>query len=291
MDKRKGYEVKSENELLDFLLENIKGMSRNNIKSLLTKKKILVDGKVETKHNYVLSVGQFVSISDAKNTDVVCPFDILYEDDEIIVINKPQGLLSIATNKEKDMTAYHILMEYVQVRNPKNRVYIVHRLDKDTSGVLIFAKNEKIKLAFQENWNENVKRRGYLAIVEGKLKQSEGVYKSYLKETKTQLVYSSSRAGDGLEAITEYKVVRCNSKYSLVQVNLLTGRKNQIRVHMQDLGNPIVGDKKYGATSNPINRLGLHANIIEVVHPFTKKLLKFEAPIPKAFKFLVKEGK
>ncbi|MDR0857786.1 MAG: RNA pseudouridine synthase [Oscillospiraceae bacterium] len=211
--------------------------------------------------------------------------NILYEDEEIIVINKAAGLLSIASESEKLHTAYREITAYVRERSPRSRVFIVHRLDRDTSGVLLFAKNEKIKRALQDNWNKIVLTRGYTAITEGLFAEKSGTIRSFLFETKTHLMYSgrSNGAGDGLEAITKYEVSAETDKFSLLDLRLLTGRKNQIRVHMKDLGHPVIGDKKYGALQNPLGRLGLHANLLEIEHPLTRKILHFSAPVPREF--------
>lgn len=235
-------------------------------------------------------IGQTVVVSlKADRSPAKNPLlSIIYEDDEIIAINKPAGLLSIATDKETELTAYHILMDYEREKNIKNRVYIVHRLDRDTSGVLIIAKNEKMKLLLQDNWGDIVKERGYVAVVEGKLKEKSGTLKSWLKETKTHLIYSSNKPGDGLEAITNYQVLSEGENYSLISVDLETGRKNQIRVQLQDIGHSIAGDKKYSAETNPLKRLCLHANKLAFVHPTTKELMTFETPVPKEFNRLMK---
>lgn len=271
--------------LLDFLLKNINGKSKNNIKSLLVRSNIFVDNKMITKHDYQLHQGQKVTIkwnqiNNKEKNDVI---DILYEDNDIIVINKPAGLLSIATDNEKEITAYHLATDYVKRKNPKNRVFIVHRIDRDTSGVLLIAKNEAIKHLFQDNWDDLVLTRSYIAVVEGKITNESDTIKSWLKETSTKLVYSTNKTNDGKEAITNYKRLKYNSKYSLLDVNITTGRKNQIRVHMKDIGHCIIGDKKYGARTNPIKRLGLHANVLELKHPLTKKVMRFEAQIPGTF--------
>ena len=167
--------------------------------------------------------------------------DIIYEDKEIIVVNKEAKLLTISTDKVKNHTLYNEVSNYVKKQYPKNKIFVVHRLDKDTSGVILFVKNEKIKKAFQDNW-ENI-----------------GIIKSYLFETKTLQVLSSNNPNKGKLAITEYESIKESKKYSLVKINILTGRKNQIRVHLNLIGHSIVGDKKYGALTNPLNRLGLHA--------------------------------
>lgn len=282
-----------ESELLPFLLDRLKGKSRNNVKSLLTHKEVVVNGKIVTRHDHRLYVGSKVTIrgqarGGAKNIPSKM-LDIIYEDNEIIVIDKPAGLLSIATEREKENTAYRMLMEYVKSDDPNARVYIVHRLDRDTSGVLLIAKNEQIKHALQDNWNDNVIKRGYICVVEGMPKEKDGAIRSWLLETKTHLMYSSKTHGDGLEAITSYKVIEAGEKYALLDINLETGRKNQIRVHMKDMGNSIAGDKKYGAKTNPLRRLCLHANLLELTHPVTGAHLRFEAKLPKGFSSLIKE--
>nr|WP_319488763.1 RluA family pseudouridine synthase [uncultured Caproiciproducens sp.] len=271
--------------LLDFLLFSLPGKSRNHVKSLLKYREVSVDGTVVTQHNYVLKPGQKVRISRSVKQDKAPKniLDILYEDDNLIVINKPAGLLSIATDKEKELTAYHLLTDYVRLHNSSNRIFAVHRLDRDTSGVLMVAKNEEMKLALQDHWAELVSQRGYMAVVEGQLTEKSGKIRSWLKQTKTQLVYSSAKAGDGKEAITNYRVVKENTEYSLLEINLETGRKNQIRVHMKDMGHPVAGDKKYGARTNPLKRMGLHAYKLELQNPFTLETMCFEAKPPKSF--------
>lgn len=212
--------------------------------------------------------------------------DIIYEDKEIIVVNKPAGLLCISTDKEKDVTMYKMVSSYLKKSNSRAKIYIVHRLDRETSGLVVFAKNMSIKLALQNNWNEIVTKRGYVAVVEGEVSKDSGVIKSYLKETKTLFVYSSCDKSGKL-AITEYRKVMTNGGYTLLDINIKTGRKNQIRVHMKDMGNIIVGDKKYGSRKNPIRRLCLHANVLEFIHPITKRKMFFETDVPNSFIDLV----
>ena len=285
----KEYSVKKECELLDFLLENVKGQSRNNIKSLLSHRLIAVDGTTITQYNYKLAKGDIVQISKTPLSAVKNPkirknlSNIIYEDDEIIVVNKPSGLLAIATDKEKTKTIYHQLTEYVHHQNIHNRIFVVHRIDKDTSGVLMVAKNEILKDKLQDNWNKIVKDRKYIAICEGIFEKKQGSIRQFLKETKTNIMYDSKNPNDGQEAITHYKVIKESTRYSLVEVHIDSGRKNQIRVAMNDLGHPIIGDNKYGNASNPINRLGLHAEILELTHPISGKTMKFVAPIPNDF--------
>ena len=212
--------------------------------------------------------------------------EIVYEDKDIIVVNKPYGILSIATTKKEDKTMYKEVSSYIKKSNPKAKIYIVHRLDKDTSGLLVFAKNMNTKLILQNNWDNLVKKRSYIAIVEGEVEKEKGIIKSYLKETKAFLVYSTN-SKDGKLAITEYRKVFSNKQYSLLDINIKTGRKNQIRVHMKDINHPIVGDKKYASKKNPIRRMCLHANILELIHPKTNRLMHFELDIPNSFLKLI----
>ena len=281
------YEVKTECELLEFLFLTLKEQSRNSVKSLLSNHKVAVDGAPISQFNFKLFPGDTVIISKTpihKKTRSNLP--IIFENDEMIVINKPSGLLSIASDKEKGSTAYRMLTEYVQQKDKHNRIFVVHRLDEDTSGVLMVSKSAKLQQGLQDKWNELVSKRGYLAIVEGHLENKSGTVKSYLKKNSQNMMYSSKKPGDGQFAVTNYKVLQEVEGYSLVDVHIDSGRKNQIRVHMGDLGHHVIGDDKYGNPSNPIKRLGLHAYELELKHPFTGKVLKFTAPIPKEFSIL-----
>ncbi|MBP8819348.1 MAG: RluA family pseudouridine synthase [Syntrophomonadaceae bacterium] len=277
-------------ELMKFLINKMPDKSRNNIKSLLTHRQVLVDGQAVTQYNYPLQVGQEVTVNWAlvREKKPGRGLRIIYEDKDIIIIDKPAGLLSIASDKEKEQTAYHELTDYVRLNDPESRIFIVHRLDRETSGVMLFAKNEDIKRSLQDNWKEAVVDRAYVAVVEGKVEKKEGRVKSWLQETKTRLVYSSPRSGDGQEAVTDYKVLEAGAGYSLLEIRLETGRKNQIRVHMRDMGHSIIGDKKYGAATNPIGRLGLHAHILAFYHPVSGELMRFETEVPKKFSQLFK---
>ena len=282
------FPVKEQCTLLDFLFEVLKGQSRNSVKSVLSSRRVSIDGAPVTQFDFKLYPGDTVIISNnpiRKRTRSNLP--IIYEDGEIIVINKPSGLLSIASDKEKSSTAYRMLSDYVQQKDKHNRIFVVHRLDEDTSGVLMVAKNPEIQKALQDNWNDIVSKRGYYAIVEGQMPQNEGTIKSYLKKNSQNLMYSS-KDKNGQFSITHYKVMKTNEKYSLLDVNIDTGRKNQIRVHLGDLGHNIIGDDKYGNPSNPLKRLGLHAYCLELTHPITKKKMKFTAPMPKEFESLFK---
>ena len=278
------YPVNKNCELLEFLLETLKGQSRNSVKSLLTNHRVSVDGAPISQYNFKLTKGDVVIISKtAIRRKTRSNLPIIFENEEFIVINKPSGLLSIASDKEKGSTAYRMLTDYVQQKDKHNRIYVVHRLDEDTSGVLMVAKNEKIRDLLQEKWNDLVSKRGYFAIVEGQLKDKQGTVKSYLKKNAQNMMYSSKKPGDGQLATTHYKVIAETEKYSLLDVNIDSGRKNQIRVHLGDLGHNVIGDDKYGNPSNPIKRLGLHAYELILEHPVTHKVMKFNAPIPKEF--------
>ena len=212
--------------------------------------------------------------------------DIIYEDKFIIVVNKPSHLLTISTDNEKEKTLFHKVMMYEKRKNKNNKVFIVHRLDKDTSGLVLFAKDEKIKYKLQNNWDKEIKR-GYIAVVNGHTKDKDTL-KSFLKETKTLMVYSTDDK-NGKLAITEYEKIAENKKLSLLKIKIKTGRKNQIRVQLNDNGNQIVGDKKYGDSRfDPLRRLCLHANYLSITHPITNKRLTFEIDIPKPFIELVK---
>ncbi|UXP32281.1 RluA family pseudouridine synthase [Reichenbachiella agarivorans] len=213
---------------------------------------------------------------------------ILYEDKDILVVDKVEGLLTMGTDREKHRTAHFLLNEYVKKGNPraKNRVFIVHRLDRDTSGVLVFAKNEDAKQYLQEHWKEFSKV--YYAVVAGKLQDKEGIITSYLVENKAKRMYSSQDPEQGKFSKTGYRVIKETSRCSLLEIDLYTGRKNQIRVHLSDKGNPVLGDKVYGQADRLSKRLALHAASLTIIHPVTKKEMSFKTEIPPYFKTLVK---
>ena len=213
---------------------------------------------------------------------------IVYEDDDIIVIDKGYGLLSMGNDKMKDGTAYSILRDYVKWSNPINKIFIVHRLDRDTSGLMMFAKNMEAKEKMQHNWNNMVLNRKYLAVVEGTPEEAEGVVRSYLAENSQYEVFSTDDPAKGQLAVTRYKTLRAGSNFALLEVELDTGRKNQIRVHMKDIGHPISGDRKYGASSSPARRLCLHAQTLRFIHPVTGREMNFSTPVPPSFVSLVR---
>lgn len=276
--------VKEHTEVLEFLFKVMPSKSRNAVKGILKRGQVVVNDKPTTQFDDALKPGDLVQIRDrvASASVKLKGLKILHEDDDLIVIDKESGLLSMGSKQERQMTAYRQLMEYVQSIHPNNRVFIVHRLDRDTSGVMIFARSKMIQQRLQKAWTEAVQERSYIALVEGVMKK-DGTITSWLTEDKTFMMHSSPKPNHGQKAITHYKVLKTNRKFSLLKVNLDTGRKNQIRVHMQDLGHPIVGDKKYGSEVNSINRLGLHANAIKFKHPTSGKVMRFESEVPASF--------
>ncbi|MBN1339058.1 MAG: RluA family pseudouridine synthase [Bacteroidales bacterium] len=278
-------QVKENTELMKFLMAQLSGKNRNNIKSLLTNKQVLVDGTPVKQFNHLLQPGQWVEISPDRipREKKYRGITIVYEDHDIIVIDKHAGMLSIATDSEKEHTAYHMLSDHVKGQDGQKKIFVVHRLDRDTSGLMIFAKSEKVQRHLQANWNEIITERTYIAIVEGLPEKPEGSVTSYLRESKALIVYSSQDPKDGYKAVTHYQVMKTGKEYSMLKVNLETGKKNQVRVHMQDIGHPVTGDKKYGSKTDPIGRLGLHAWILAFRHPVTGEPLRFETSVPRKF--------
>ena len=283
--------AEADDSLLAFLLCHVKGKSRNNIKSMLARGQVSVDGRTATRFDHPVAVGSRVAVKAHVEEEVPgLPFPILYEDRDILVIDKPAGLLTIANEKEKVRTAYHMLTDYVRQESKFGRVFVVHRLDRDTSGVVLFAKNEETKRAFQEDWDARVLRRGYRALVEGVPQPPEGEVRSFLRETRTHLVYSGAPGRDAKEAVTLYRTLASGGGYALLEIDLKTGRKNQIRVHMSDLGHPIAGDRQYGARTRPLGRLCLHAHRLELIDPRSGEKRVFAAREPAAFRRLCRGG-
>lgn len=274
--------------LLEFLRSNLPQQSRTAVKALLKYDQIQLEGTVTNQFDTPVAPGQTISINFSRPWQTLSNprLRIVYEDDDIIVVNKGYGLLSVGTDNKKEGTAYSILRDYLKRLNPANKLFIVHRLDRHTSGLMLFAKNIKAKEAMQHNWNNMVLDRRYAAIVEGCPEPAEGVHRSRLLENAQHLMYSTDDP-KGLEAVTRYKVLKSRNGYSLVDVSLDSGRKNQIRVHMHDMGTPIAGDRRYGAKTSPIHRLALHARTLRFVHPMTHKDMNFSIPLPASFNSLV----
>lgn len=270
---------------MKFLVIRLPHKNRNNIKTLLKKREVLVDGKAVTQYNHLLQPGQQVELSTSPvpRARQMRGINLVYEDCDLVVVNKNAGLLSMATDREKRETVYSMLSSYVKEDHRDNKIFIVHRLDRETSGLMMFAKSKAMQELLQESWKQTVMERSYLAVVEGRLEPPEGTVSSYLFESKALIVYSSQNPEKGEKAVTHYRTLKSNGQYSLLKMNLETGKKNQIRVHLKDLGHPVIGDKKYGSASNPIGRLGLHAWVLAFTHPRTNEKLRFETSVPGSF--------
>mgnify|MGYP002291577654 FL=1 len=282
------FNVNEDMELMAFLMKEMSGISRTRVKALLTNRVVLVDNNIQTQYNFPLKKGMRVQINKEKqNHEFRHPMlKILYEDAYIIVVEKKEGLLSVATEKQKERTAQHILNEYVKRQHRNNRVFVVHRLDRETSGIMMYAKDEKTQYTLRDNWHDIVYDRRYVAIVNGEVEREQGTVKSWLTDRK--LYVSSSPVDDGGKlSITHYRTIKRANGFSLVELQLETGRKNQIRVHMESLGHPILGDERYGCEINPLNRLALHAFKLCFYHPITGERMEFETPYPNPFKSLM----
>lgn len=284
------YTVPADSTLLNFLFEAMPQRKRTNVKELLKHNQVAVNGTPVTQFDTLLAKGTEVKVNLTREFRVFYHrrLKIVYEDDDIIVVNKGYGLLSMGNDKVTDGTAYSILKEYVKWGNPANKIFIVHRLDRDTSGLMMFAKNEEAKITLQHNWNNMVLNRKYVAVVEGEMDPDSGSIKSYLAENSRHEVYSTDNPAEGKLALTRYSTIAAGNGFALLDVELDTGRKNQIRVHLSEQGHPIAGDRRYGAQSSPIHRLALHARTLRFVHPVTKKEMNFTTPIPASFLSMVK---
>lgn len=281
------FTVEHDNTLLAFLLEQLPGKGRNTLKAVLRGRHVCIDGQPVSQFDHALIPGSQVAIhwdrEPARKLPSRSGLHIVFEDADLIVIDKPAGLLTVATDMEKRKTAYSLLSDHVKLEDPNHKIFVVHRLDRETSGLLLFAKNSAVKHQIQETWETTVNQRTYIGVVEGVVEPAEGTIVSWLAETTAFRVYSTPNAQAGKKAITHYRKLGGNDSCSLLQINLETGRKHQIRVHMQDMGHPIVGDKKYGSTCNPIRRVGLHAQVLAFTHPQTGAPYRFETRIPEAF--------
>lgn len=277
--------VDREETLLALVVAAFPQKNRSDIKAALRGRGITVAGQVVTQFDHPLVPGQVVEVCwHGPAPQAAAPgLKIIHEDQDLLVVDKPAGLLTVATAREKRKTAYAMLSQYLKSQDPKNKIFIVHRLDRETSGLILFAKNEAIKHRIQETWETTIAERSYVAVVQGAVLLEEGTVTSYLTESTALKVYSSSKPQHGKKSVTHYRKLRGNDSFSLLQLNLETGRKHQIRVHMQDIGHPVVGDDKYGATANPLRRLGLHARVLAFIHPQSGKLCRFETAIPAAF--------
>ncbi len=300
---------------MDFLIAKMGGMARSSVKQLLGQRRVKVGNAVQTRHDFMLKQGDVVTVASGRgNSQLTHPkLKIVYEDDDLIVVNKQPGLLTVAaTPGSSETTAYSILRAYVKRQNARAGVYVVHRLDRETSGLLVFARSQELQQYMRTYWRDLVTERTYIALAEGVIEPREGKITTWLTEDKRNAVVYSSPVDDGGDiAITNYKVLKTSVErqktkdsfyfeqsglstlseavYSLVELHLETGRTNQIRVHLASKGCPVVGDRKYGHgnESSPIDRLCLHAKVLAFIHPVTEKTVRFESPVPKEFNKLV----
>lgn len=270
--------------LLEFIMKQMSGISRNKAKDILSGHGIMVDMKYTTQYDFMLEPGMQVRISKHKRTTELNNkfVKIVYEDKDIIVIEKAPGILSMAATA-RQYCVKTVLDEYFQRRHFKCTAHVVHRLDRETSGLMVYAKNMDAERILEENWQSIVTDRRYIAVLCGKLEREGGTIQSWLKDNKAFITYSSPTDNGGKLAITHFHTLQTTDEYSLVEMKLETGRKNQIRVHMKDLGHPVAGDDKYGNGQNPLGRLALHAFRLEFFHPITRQRMEFETPFPTPF--------
>jgi len=277
--------VDKEITLLPFLMEIIKDKSRNKIKSILAHQQIKVNDKITTQFDLSLKKGSEVAVNwdKAFNTNTFQGFSIVFEDEDIIVINKRSGFLSIASKNEKQKTVYQGLSHYLQKDNPKAHLFVIHRLDREASGLMVFAKNQNAQYQLQNTWESTILKRKYLIVCEGTFEKDEDTIASFLNESKALIVYSGNNSKIGKKAVSHYQVIKKNEFFTLLEAWQETERKNQIRVHLQSIGHPVLGDKKYGSKQNPINRTTLHLKELVFMHPTTHKEVKFETKPPEDF--------
>lgn len=278
------FNVTEATQLLPFLMEKMHGISRNRVKALLTNRVVLVDNKITTHPLTELVPGQLVQLDRSKHKMAFRSkdIDIVYEDPYLLVVDKRPGLLSMSNNTRQE-TVQTVLNRYLEKGGGRNTSHLVHRLDRDTSGLMVYAKDVQTQQTLIRGWQELVTDRRYIALVSGELEKPDGVVRSWLTEDKRFIIHSSKVDNGGQYAVTHYHLLEKGNGYSLVELELETGRKNQIRVHMADLGHPVVGDHKYGSDDDSIRRLGLHAYMLCFRHPVTGKYLRFETPVPECF--------
>lgn len=281
------YRVETEKPLLEWLLENLKGMSRSKIKATLKGKGIKVDGRIVTQFDYPLTPGMKISVSLNKQNDLFKSryVKLVYEDRYLVVVEKTEGILSMAAGKQSP-NVKSILDGYFLLSRQKCRAHVVHRLDRDTSGLLIYAKDMQTEQILEHEWHDIVYDRRYVAVLSGEMEEDEGTVTGYLKDNKSFITYSSPTDNGGKFAVTHFRTLARTTEHSLVEFKLETGRKNQIRVHAADLGHPVCGDIKYGNGDDPVHRLCLHAYLLCFYHPVTHERMEFETPIPPSFRRL-----
>lgn len=278
------YIVRDSAELMDFLLLQMHGISRNKVKDILQGHGVTVDRKLVTQYNFNLQPGMVVRVSKhRRKTELESSWiKIIYEDKDIIIIDKNPGILSMAATA-KQFCVKTILDEYFQKRHFRCHAHVVHRLDRETSGLMVYAKSIEAALILERDWKARVFDRRYIAVVDGRMEQEGGTVENWLKDNKACITYSSPTDNGGKLAITHYRKLKENADMTLVELRLETGRKNQIRVHMADLGHPVLGDVKYGNGRDPLHRLCLHAYRLFLYHPTTGQRMEFETPYPTVF--------
>lgn len=282
------YEVQEDAPLLEWLLANVKG-SKNKIKDTLHGRGIKVNGKVVTQYDTPLKKGMKVAVSKTKRNDLFKSryVKIVYEDRYLVVVEKNIGILSMAAG-HSSLNVKSLLDSYFVKSRQKCRAHVVHRLDRDTSGLMIYAKDMETEQILEHEWHEIVYDRRYVAVVSGEMESDEGTIANWLKDNKAYFTYSSPVDNGGKYAITHYYTLDRTVDHSLVEFRLETGRKNQIRVHSADMGHPVCGDVKYGNGDDPLHRLCLHAYVLCFYHPITHEAMEFETPIPSSFRHLFK---
>ncbi|MGX8689497.1 MAG: RluA family pseudouridine synthase [Bacteroidaceae bacterium] len=287
-DNIKSFEVKEETTLLPFLFTTLSGLSKTEVKSMLKYKHVAIKGAAVTQFDTPLLPGDKVEVNFGRsfykfNNPQV---KVLYEDEWMVVIEKASGLLSVANDTSKEKNAYHILRDYVRHDNPQAELYVCHRLDQYTSGILIFAKDEALQKEMRANWDFYVKERKYMCVTENVPPKAEDTIESLLTQNEHLRVHSTNDESVGQLAVTHYRVIQSRGRYALIDVEIFTGKKNQIRVHMSEMGCPIAGDMKYGAETNPLRRLMLHNYRLAFIHPVSGELMRFSLPTPTAFRKL-----
>lgn len=284
--------VKKESDLLTFMTSKLPGQSQRNVSRIIANHQVAVGGAPVSLFSFRVYPEDEVTLSWAPIRKVRRKnLPIIYEDEHIIVIDKPSGLLSVASDKEKKNTAYRMVSDYVSQKDRSARIFVVHRLDEDTSGVLVFAKDRLSQETLQKHWNDVVTKRGYYAIVEGVPEKREATLKNYLFEDKTNLMRVARSPKGAKLAITNYRVIKEGKGYSLLDVDIKTGRKNQIRVQLGHIGHYVIGDDKYGEPANPLKRLGLHAYELRLLSPLDGHEITLRSPMPASFKKLMFGGK
>lgn len=277
--------IKQTTSLADHLRALYPASSKNTLKKLLEHDRVRVNGAIVRIGKTLLQPGDRVEIGEKVFVKRLPEdLEILFEDEHLLVINKKANLLTIATEKEKEATVYAYLSAYVKEQHAANKIFVVHRLDKKASGVLVFARSEEIKEKLQAQFETHDIERIYIAIVEGRVKDESGTVQNYLAENRVYKVYMTEDKQVGKLAITNYRVAKRTAGYTWLEITTQTGRKHQIRVHLAGLGHPIIGDKEYGSKKNPLQRLGLHASRLGFVHPVTGEKMQFEVDAPPAFR-------